>query len=196
MPFTIIGVTPPEFFGVEIGVAPDIFLPLMMQPTVMPAFENLLDHPIVGRTWVQAIARTKPGIAPTRAAAVMDGSVQAEEERVFGSARAGGKGPAPPSRLVLTQAAAVSALGRQFSRPLFILMSMVAVVLLVACANTANLLLSRAMARRSEFAMRLALGAGRFQLMRQLLLSTYTSSPIARMRASALLCSTTPGRIW
>ena len=46
-PFTIVGVTPPEFFGVEVGTAPDLFLPIMMQPTVMPAFENLLDNPIV-----------------------------------------------------------------------------------------------------------------------------------------------------
>jgi hypothetical protein len=52
-PFTIVGVTPPEFFGVEIGTAPDLFLPIMMQPTVMPAFENLLENSIVNRTWVQ-----------------------------------------------------------------------------------------------------------------------------------------------
>ena len=47
MPFTIVGVTPREFFGVDIGTAPDVFLPLMMQPTVMPAYENLLENPIV-----------------------------------------------------------------------------------------------------------------------------------------------------
>ena len=61
VPFTIIGVAPPEFFGVEIGKSPDIFTPLMMQPTVMPAFENLLENPIVNRSWIQAIARTRPG---------------------------------------------------------------------------------------------------------------------------------------
>ena len=51
--FTIVGVTPPEFFGVEVGMNPDIYIPVMMQPTAMPAFENLLDKPIIFRPWLQ-----------------------------------------------------------------------------------------------------------------------------------------------
>ncbi len=57
-----VGVTPPEFFGIEIGAAPDIFVPVMMQPTAMPAFENLLDNPIIYRTWLTPFGRLKPGI--------------------------------------------------------------------------------------------------------------------------------------
>ena len=80
MPFTIVGVTPAEFFGVEIGTAPDVFLPLMMQPTVMPSFENLLDKPIVNRSWVQAIARTRPGVTPEQAAAAMNAAQQSQQD--------------------------------------------------------------------------------------------------------------------
>ena len=89
---------------------------------VMPTFENLLEDPIVMRTWVQAVARTAPGVDPARAAAALDAVLQADEERTRGPGQAAGKRPTGPrAKLVLTPATAVSALRRQFSRPLKII---------------------------------------------------------------------------
>src|SRR4029079_4296405 len=59
--FTVIGVTPPEFFGVQVGTSPSLFLPVMMQPTAMPDSENLLNDPILYSTWLQVVTRLAPG---------------------------------------------------------------------------------------------------------------------------------------
>src|SRR4029079_15860871 len=70
--FTVIGVTPPEFFGVEVGASPDLFVPVLMQPTAMPDLENLLDQPIIYRTWLQVVSRIASGARAAQAAAQLE----------------------------------------------------------------------------------------------------------------------------
>ncbi len=163
VPFSIVGITPRGFFGADVGTSPDLFLPLMMQPTVMPSFENLLVNPLVGRTWVKTIARTKPGLTSPQAGAELDAIFQ---RHIASDPDA----PREPIRVGLIPATETSGLRDQFSEPLVILLGMVGVVLLIACANTANLVLARAATRRPEFGLRMALGSGRRRLMRQLLI--------------------------
>ncbi|HKE86033.1 MAG TPA: ABC transporter permease, partial [Vicinamibacterales bacterium] len=164
-PFEIIGVTPPEFFGVEVGLAPDVFIPVMMQAAVMPVVGDLIVKPNVNRTWVQLFGRLDRGARPEQIAAQLEPVYRANLPPVLRGARAGFE-----DKLVFTPAATgLSDLRTQFSSSLFILLGIVGTVLLVGCANTANLLLARAAARRPELSLRLALGASRGRLLQQVL---------------------------
>ena len=181
--FTIVGVTPAEFFGVEVGTAPNLFVPVMMQPVVMPVTENLLDNPGNYSTWLRVVGRVKPGVSLAQASARLDALAQEAEWRP----RNKFSGKTEDVKLVLTSAATgLSDLRRQFSLPLLILMGVVAIVLLIACANTGNLVLARSAARRSEFALRLALGAGRSRLIRQVLVEGAVLAGLAGICGVAL----------
>ena len=176
VPFTIVGVTPPEFFGVEVGTAPKIFVPVMMQPIVMPVSENLLDHPGLYSTWLRAIGRVEPGVSLAQASAQLNALAQDPDWRPPNKFT----GERENVKLVLTSAATgLSDLRHQFSLPLFILSGVVGIVLLIACANTGNLVLARSAARRPEFALRLALGAGRSRLIRQVLIEAAVLAGLA-----------------
>ena len=152
--FTIVGVAPPEFTGETVGEAPDIWATI----SLVPASQRNLP----GYTWLNLMGRLKPGVRAQQASADLSLLVpQLSDSEAHGgfitriAVESGDRGS--------------SALRNTFSAPLNVLMTVVAIVLLIACTNLASLQLARAATRQKEIATRLALGAGRGRIVRQLL---------------------------
>jgi predicted permease len=165
VPMTIVGVNPRGFTGADDSqVSPDVFVPLSMQPVVDPrGKKSYLDGSEVW--WLKIMGRAKPGVKDSQALAILSSQLDAAVRGTM-TVKPGESIP----RLAISDGSRGNHIGdNDFEKPAYVLLALTGLVLLLACANIANLMLARGAQRQREMSVRLALGAGRLRILRQLL---------------------------
>ncbi len=161
VPFTIVGVNAPEFKGPKAGCTAEIFFPVSMQPQVIPNTKGSLLA--MNYWWLMIMGRLKPGVTDHAAATALNASFANSFRELIPGNKA-----LPRFRLV-PGSRGLDIQQNMYAKPIYFLLALAGLVLLIACANLANLLLARSSTRQREMSLRLAMGASRFRVMRQVL---------------------------
>ncbi len=184
VPFTIVGVTPPGFTGtLQIETNPIVTVPIAFEPLLAGKGSNLAHDGEPGIWWVHLMGRLKPGATAEQAAASLNGAFQSVALELMPPPKKEGE-PAQleakdyPELLQRSGSQGMTESRRRYTSTIYLLFGVVALVLLIACANVANMLLARSSARGAEITLRLAIGAGRLRLIRQLMTESLVLSAL------------------
>ncbi len=185
---TIAGVGPAGFVGETSGQQPDFWLPLRLQPRVLPGTDRLHDTPPEKVMWLHVFGRLRPGVSLAQGDAEANAIFRSGLESFYGATVTEERRALLVDQRLAAQSGArgASPTRREYSQSLTALLAAVAVLLLITSANLANLLLARGMARQSEIALRLSLGASRGRVMRQLVTESVALAAIGAAAAIAV----------